>query len=100
MRNCLPGLYAVVRRAMVDQSADMLRCAHGMGVTVQSVPGKAHSMPQGPEEMRQLMQFWSQHLSRRPTAAGTPGRHLSRAESACSVAPASACLPVRAAALI
>ena len=61
---------AVVSRASVDQTAEVLRSVHGMGVTVHSVPGKAHSMPQGPAEMQQLMQFWAQHLSRRPTAAG------------------------------
>lgn len=67
----LPSIHdAVVRRGLVDQTADVLRSAHGMGVTVHSVAGKAHSMPQGADEMRELMQFWSQHLSRRPTAAG------------------------------
>lgn len=59
-----------MRRGLVDQTADVLRSTHSMGVTVHSVAGKAHSMPQGADEMRQLMQFWSQHLSRRPTAAG------------------------------
>lgn len=56
----------------MDQTAELLRSAHGMAVTMHNVPGKAHSMPQGTDEMRHLMQFWAQRLSRRPTAADMP----------------------------
>lgn len=62
----------MVSSGAVERTADTLRRVRGMAVTVHSVPGKAHAMPQGPSEMRMLMQFWAQHLSRRPMAAGGP----------------------------
>jgi len=62
----------VVVQPWVEQTAEVLRSVHGMAVDVHSVHGKAHAMPQGQAEMRVLMQFWAQHLSRRPTAADLP----------------------------
>ena len=69
--NLLPALTAVVSRRAVDSTAEALRRS-GLQASVHSVPGKGHAMPQGPTEMHELMQFWSQRLSRRPTAADLP----------------------------
>ncbi|KAL4430866.1 hypothetical protein ABPG75_006122 [Micractinium tetrahymenae] len=62
----------VISQQRVEETAEVLRSVHGMAVDVHSVPGKAHAMPQGEAEMRRLMAFWAQHLSRRPTAADLP----------------------------
>ncbi|PSC68906.1 malonate-ligase [Micractinium conductrix] len=73
----------VISQALVEQTAGVLRRMHSMAVELHSVPGKAHAMPQGKAEVRQLMQFWAKRLSRRPTAAdlaaaagGGPGELL------------------------
>lgn len=53
--SCVPGCSTVAA----------LRAA-GCEVQLEVLPGKGHGMISSQEEMRSCMQFWAQHLRRRP----------------------------------
>lgn len=55
----------VVSRQRVDSTVAALRAA-GCEVQLEVLPGKGHGMISSQEEMRSCMQFWAQHLRRRP----------------------------------
>jgi predicted esterase len=57
----------------VERTTAALRGWHTMDVSVQTVPNKGHSMPQGEAEMRVIFEFWSRRLRNRPSDGAGPG---------------------------